>query len=101
MNLGQAVALCLYELARSPMAARQLPGAAELAPGEDVERFTQLLLKMLEESGYSDFAAGPSSVEKARRLVRRLSLRSGDVNLWIGILRQALWRMRRSAAPPE
>ena len=29
MNLGQAVALCLYELARAPMAARQLPGAVE------------------------------------------------------------------------
>jgi TrmH family RNA methyltransferase len=101
MNLGQAVALCLYELARAPMAARQLPGAAELAPGEDVERFTQLLLEMLEESGYSDFSSGPSSVEKARRLVRRLALRSGDVNLWIGILRQALWRMRRTSAPHE
>jgi TrmH family RNA methyltransferase len=100
MNLGQAVALCLYELARAPMAARRLPGAAELAPDEKVERFTQVLMKMLEESGYSDFATGPSTLEKTRRLVRRLSLRSQDVNLWIGILRQALWRMRRNAAPP-
>ena len=101
MNLGQAVALCLYELARAPMAARQLPGAAELAPGEEVERFTQLLLKLLEESGYSEFAPGPATVEKARRLVRRLSLRSGDVNLWMGILRQALWRMRKETAAPS
>jgi len=101
MNLGQAVALCLYELARAPMAARQLPGAVELAPDEDVERFTQLLLEMLEESGYSEFVTGPSTVEKARRLVRRLSLRSGDASLWLGILRQALWRMRHDTAPPE
>jgi tRNA/rRNA methyltransferase len=101
MNLGQAVAVCLYELARSPLGARRLPGAADLAPDEEVERFTVVLLKMLEESGYSDFAAGPTTVEKTRRLVRRLSLRSGDVNLWTGILRQALWRMQRSAAPPE
>jgi len=101
MNLGQAVALCLYELARAPMAARQLPGATELAPDEEVERFTQILMKLLEESGYSDFESGPSTLEKTRRLVRRLSLRSGDVNLWTGILRQALWRMKQTAAPPE
>jgi tRNA C32,U32 (ribose-2'-O)-methylase TrmJ len=57
---------------------------------------------MLETSGYSDFGSGPATVEKTRRLVRRLALRSGDVSLWTGILRQALWRMRRAAssAPP-
>ena len=98
MNLGQAVAVCLYELARSPLAARRLPGAAELAPDEEVERFTGVLLTMMETSGYSDFGPGPATVEKTRRLVRRLALRMGDVNLWTGILRQALWRMRRAAS---
>lgn len=101
MNLGQAVAICLYELQRSPMGARRLPGAAELAPDEEVERFTVVLLNMLEQSGYSDFEAGPATVEKTRRLVRRLALRSGDVNLWTGILRQALWRMRRGSEGAE
>jgi tRNA/rRNA methyltransferase len=98
MNLGQAVAVCLYELARHPAAARRLPGAAELAPDEEVERFTAVLLEMMKASGYSDFGPGPATVEKTRRLVRRLALRSGDVNLWTGILRQALWRMRRAAS---
>jgi tRNA/rRNA methyltransferase len=97
MNLGQAVAICLYELVRSPMAARRLPGAAELADDAASERFTQLLLELLGESGYSDFAPGPATVEKTRRLVRRLSLRDGDVDLWTGILRQTLWRIRRGA----
>jgi len=101
MNLGQAVAVCLYELARSPMGARRLPGAAELAPDEEVERFTAVLMRMLQESGYRDFAAGPSTVEKTRRLVRRLALREGDVNLWTGILRQALWRMQRGGGPEQ
>lgn len=104
MNLGQAVAVCLYELARSPLAARRLAGAAELAPDDAVERFTGVLLTMLETSGYSDFGPGPATVEKTRRLVRRLALRAGDVHLWTGILRQALWRMRRAAAseaPPD
>ena len=97
MNLGQAVAVCLYELARSPVAARSLPGAAELAPAEEVERFTGVLLEMMEASGYSDFGPSPATTEKTRRLVRRLALREGDVNLWTGILRQALWRMRRGS----
>lgn len=99
MNLGQAVAVCLYELARSPAAARRLPGAAELAPDGEVERFTSVLLDMMGASGYSDFGPGPATVEKTRRLVRRLALRGGDVNLWTGIMRQALWRMRHAAAP--
>jgi tRNA/rRNA methyltransferase len=98
MNLGQAVAVCLYELVRAPMAARRLPGAAELADDAASERFTAVLLELLGESGYSDFAPGPATVEKTRRLVRRLSLRSGDVDLWTGIVRQALWRIRRGAA---
>ncbi|MGD0579610.1 MAG: TrmH family RNA methyltransferase, partial [Bryobacteraceae bacterium] len=96
MNLGQAVAVCLFELARNPLAARCPPGAAELAPNEEVERFTGVLLEHMQASGYSDFGPGPATVEKTRRLVRRLALRAGDVNLWTGILRQALWRMRRA-----
>ena len=88
----------ILALARSPLAARRLPSAAELAPDEEVERFTGVLLTMMETSGYSDFGPGPATVEKTRRLVRRLALRMGDVNLWTGILRQALWRMRRAAS---
>ena len=96
MNLGQAVAVCLYELVRSPLAARRLPDAAELAPDEEVERFTSVLLEHMQASGYSDFGPTPATIEKTRRLVRRLGLHAGDVNLWTGILRQALWRMRRA-----
>ena len=53
MNLGQAVALCLYELARDPKAALAAPG--EDPPrhrGGDRSRSPRMLLEALERSGY-------------------------------------------------
>ncbi len=52
MNLGQAVAICLYELRRETAAeTRRFPPAASLS-AEDSERFTELLLDGLNRSGY-------------------------------------------------
>src|SRR5713226_1235637 len=50
MNLGQAVAVCLYELTRGPAP----PKAAVKKPAkaEDLDRLTQLLTEVLEHSGY-------------------------------------------------
>ena len=52
MNLGQAVAICLYELRRDPQAAGQRSAPVPIASGEDLERFTALLLDLLNQSGY-------------------------------------------------
>jgi tRNA/rRNA methyltransferase len=107
MNLGQAVAVCLYELARDPHAAppqtkRIAASAAEL------ERITSALLDALLASGYlkspparsqKHRTAAPTD-EKIRRLVRRLHLSSSDANLLLGILRQILWKSC-SAKHPE
>lgn len=43
MNLGQAVAICLYELRRDAQAAAQRFAPAEMATGQDYERLTSLL----------------------------------------------------------
>src|SRR6185312_12905764 len=52
MNLGQAVAICLYELRRdAPASAQRFPAAASLS-ADDSERFTALLLEALTRSGY-------------------------------------------------
>ncbi len=56
VNLGQAVAICLYELARSAKAARapqkRLPAAAgKPATAGDLERITAMLLDALRASG--------------------------------------------------
>jgi tRNA/rRNA methyltransferase len=96
MNLGQAVAICLYELSRSEEAA----GTALLEPtrasAEDIDRFTSMLLEVLHESGYVGRTTSSSTELKIRRLVRRLSLPSGDTETWLGILRQILWKVKKS-----
>jgi TrmH family RNA methyltransferase len=93
MNLGQAVAVCLYELSRDTKAAPQ-PEKIKHASAGEVERISVLLLDALRDSGYVKPRTEASTEEKVRRLVRRLSLQSGDVELWLGMLRQMLWKIR-------
>ncbi|MFZ5925968.1 MAG: RNA methyltransferase [Acidobacteriota bacterium] len=97
MNLGQAVAVTLYELSRSPAAARHLPEAAERATGAELERLSLLLEQVLQYSGYSGFERETSAPDKTRRLVRRLSLTSRDAAIWTGMLRQILWKLTHPA----
>ena len=97
MNLGQAVAVCLYELIRDSKTVRQLekPVAATAA---EVERITVVLLEALRASGYlhSNPAASAQGKEKdkVRRLVRRLNLHADDAEVWLGMLRQIVWKTR-------
>ena len=99
MNLGQAVAICLYELARDPHAASK-PKKHSAASAADLERLTTLLLEGLRSSGYLKSipsglqkrrSAAPTD-EKIRRLVHRLHLSASDAELTLGILRQILWK---------
>ncbi len=92
MNLGQAAAVCLYELVRQD-APVNLTESLPAAQAEDLERVTSLLAEMLTSIGYArrrPAAADPSAV---RRLVRRLNLSQSDARRWIGILRQLLWKI--------
>lgn len=95
MNLGQAVAVCLYELARDePNPASGEP--PKMASGGETERFTALLFQALEASGYVKPRTAASSEEKLRRLVRRLQLPAGDAETWLGMLRQINWKLGKS-----
>jgi len=95
MNLGQAVAVCLWELARDTRAARTAPEAIRLATCAENERVTELLLDALRVSGYLNPVTAESAEEKARRLVRRLKLTARDAPVLLGMLRQMLWKMGR------
>lgn len=95
MNLGQAVAVCLYELIRDSRAARKTPEPVRMAGAAEVERFSVLLLEMLERSGYTNPKTAASTAAKVRRMVRRLHLGQGDIEHWQGMLRQALWKMKQ------
>ena len=96
MNLGQAVALCLYELTRDPRASRARPEKIKPASGAESEQITGLLIEALEASGYLHPPADGSTREKTRRLVRRLSIAARDATVLMGMLRQMLWKMGRA-----
>ncbi len=92
MNLGQAVAVCLFELIRNPKAVVAAPKPIKTAEVGDVERFTGLLIELLGASGYTNPKTASSTALKVRRMVRRLNLPARDIETWLGILRQALWK---------
>ena len=95
MNLGQAVAVCLYELVRGrKTAARTALGNKEKksARSQEVERLTQMLLEVLRASGYVKPRA-VAAEEKLRRLVRRLELSADDAAVLLGMLRQIAWKL--------
>jgi tRNA/rRNA methyltransferase len=94
MNLGQAVAVCLYELVRNAKAAFRQE-KMQLAAASQVERLTAALFDALRASGYLKRHAGPGAEEKTRRLVHRLRLEAADAEVWLGMLRQILWKMRQ------
>ena len=93
LNLGHAVAICLYELVREPAAADRVPEPIAMANAGEVERITQLLLEVLAGSGYTKPLTAQSTENKVRRLVRRLQIPARDAPVWLGILRQILWKI--------
>jgi TrmH family RNA methyltransferase len=98
MNLGQAVAVCLYELAAR---GREIPeldnrrASADAAPAdaESEERLIALLLESLQLSGYVNETIETSTRLKTQRLVRRMKLSRKDAGIWQGMLRQIRWKL--------
>jgi TrmH family RNA methyltransferase len=93
MNLGQAVAVCLYEIARNPAAAKAQPDSKRGATAEEAERVTKLLEEILDRSGYIHARVAESTKLKIRRLIRRMDLNAHDAEVWLGMLRQILWKL--------
>ena len=94
MNLGQAVAVCLYELVRGDAGAVRV-GVPAAATGAEVERVTLLLMEVLEKAGYTRHHPANCGEDDIRRLVVRMGLTGADVMVWMGMLRQILWRISR------
>jgi len=98
MNLGQAVAVCLYEMVReaveatsqNPDAGRAMVASLDAA---GMERITALLNEVMERTEYTRRHAANSSPEDVRRLVRRMGADAVDAPVWMGFLRQVLWKL--------
>jgi tRNA/rRNA methyltransferase len=96
MNLGQAVAVCLYELIRESKAEKLRVEKNPPASMTGIDLITTLLLDSLDKSGYIKPGTEVPTREKVRRLVRRLQLPAKDTELWLGMLRQILWKVKRT-----
>jgi len=97
MNLGQAVAVCLYELARAARdeLARE---PAEPANAGEIEQIAQGLLEALGPSGYTKPGTEAVTEKKVRRLMLRFNMDAMDAKVFLGMIRQIAWKLRQ---PPQ
>jgi TrmH family RNA methyltransferase len=99
MNLGQAAGVCLYELVRQAIEPAPSDAPASPTAGE-LERLTALFTQMLVATGYTQRHPANSSEEQIRRLILRIGLSADDLPVWMGILRQILWKVHNGGTPP-
>lgn len=103
MNLGQAVAVCLYELSRPAAVAPEMRGAEEAgelrnavrAPSDSLDRLADLIEETMTGAGYSPRAMQPANRHDLRLLLRRLALSPHDTRRMLGLFRRILHRIHR------
>ncbi len=94
MNLGQAVALCCYEIARVARAVPRLKTPASISAGER-DLILKLLMPLLDQSGFVLPDQGASRLLKVRRWIGRLRLAPTDARFLMGMLRQIGWKLEQ------
>ena len=100
MNLGQAVAVCLYELSRSAPPEANAP-KVEPASGVQTQQISECLFEALRISGYVKPGTSPMFEKKARSLILRFNLEAYDAKLLLGMVRQILWKLRQGGTANE
>jgi len=108
MNLGQAVAVCLYELVTraflpggitSAAVAEQAGDQAEergpAAPSGDLELLAHLVEETMTAANYSPASMREANRHDLRLLLRRLAPTKRDTRRILGLFRRILWRMKR------
>jgi len=95
MNLGQAVAVCLYELIRAKDARLPVRRPAKTAAMDVAERITTTLLTALRSSEYVNPKTGRLAEEKLRRMIRRMALKEADAEVLLGMLHKIVWKLQQ------
>jgi TrmH family RNA methyltransferase len=107
MNLGQAVAVCLYELASRTFIpgksddqgvgksiAIETPGAARPAATSDrLELLAGVVERAMLAADYSPASMRKANHHDLRLLIRRLAPTERDVRRILGLFRRILWRL--------
>jgi len=97
MNLGQAVAVCLYELTRLGPSPAEPPQMAEAERGADsgsLDRLADVIEATMTTSGYSPQIMQAANRHDLRVLLRRLSWTEEDAKRALGVFRRVLWRLQ-------
>ncbi len=117
MNLGQAAAVVMYELARGrskgSRGGKGSKGREKLVENDSlkvrarlkkeaggafaematVERIGEALLEALRKSGYIAPRGEAKAEEKLRRMLRRFSMTAADAEVCLGMVRKILWKL--------
>jgi TrmH family RNA methyltransferase len=113
MNLGQTVAVVLYEIRRvereengftaevaedpqrTQRRVKKGSVGEEMARMETVERVGEVLLAALRKSGYVGKRGERLAEEKLRRMLRRFAMEEGDAEVLLGMMRKILWKVEK------
>ena len=112
MNLGQAAAVCLYELAAHtssatlrgahalvvPFPTEATPKAtpASMVTAGNLDHLADVIENTMLVAGYSPLKMNAANRHTLRLLLRRLNLNSADQRRILGLFRRILWRFRHT-----
>jgi TrmH family RNA methyltransferase len=98
MNLGQAVAVCCYELARAGAVAARAPASrvrvSDPANLRSLEHVFERAARVLDAVGYLKPKSRAATLVKLRRLLLDLGLTNNDVRILGGVLAQIEWKLQ-------
>lgn len=96
MNLGQAVAVCLYECIRDLRGGSAQVGK-KAATAAQTEQLRLRLEEALRISGYYKHTAVAGAERRLRNLILRLQLSQRDATVLLGMMRQIVWKLKADA----
>ncbi|WP_016951469.1 RNA methyltransferase [Anabaena sp. PCC 7108] len=102
LNLATAVAICCYELSQlaEVVVTQKLP-PTEIAPLDVLEPYYQELESLLLSIGYLYPHTAASRMEKFRYLYNRAHIKTAEVAMLRGILRQVEWAINNRIQPEK
>jgi tRNA/rRNA methyltransferase len=101
MNLGQAVAVCLYELAvraftpAEALSQKEASPIPPAAPAGNLDRLAGVIEEAMRSAGYSPRGMQPANRHDLRLTLRRLAPSARDTRRILGLFRRILWRLNR------
>ena len=99
MNLGQAVAVCLYELTARSIAANEYAAEAALRERAATSDRLELLAGVVEQAmiaaNYAPVPMREANRHDLRLLLRRLAPSERDLRRILGVFRRILWRLKQ------